>query len=70
MLRNLWTALTQPFRRTPQPFPSFTVVMTAQCRYQLTEQLRESVQIGYEGIVVLCRIDYWIHHAGTVGDEP
>ena len=51
MLEKLWTALTQPFRRTPQPLPRFTVVMTAQCRDQLTEQLRESVQKGYEGIV-------------------
>lgn len=51
MLKKLWTAFTQPFRQTPQPLPSFTIVMTAQCRDQLTAQLRESVQKGHEGIV-------------------
>ncbi|MDE0077731.1 MAG: hypothetical protein OXO50_09440 [Caldilineaceae bacterium] len=51
MLRELWRALTQPFRQTPQPLPNFTVVITAQCHDQLAEQLRESIQQGYEGIV-------------------
>ena len=51
MLGKFWTALARPFRRTPQPLPSFTVVMTTQCRDQLTEQLRGSVQQGHEGIV-------------------
>ena len=51
MLGKFWTALARPFRRTPQPLPIFTVVMTTQCRDQLTEQLRESVRRGHEGIV-------------------
>ena len=48
---KFWVALTRPFRRTPQPLPRYTVVMTTQCRDQLTEQLRGSVRRGHEGIV-------------------
>ena len=51
MLRKFCAALTRPFRRSSQPLPSFTVVMTTQCRDQLTEQLRGSVQQGHEGMV-------------------
>ena len=53
MLGRFWTTLTRQFRRTPQPLPSLTVVMTTQCRDQLTKQLRGSVQQGHEGIVYL-----------------
>ena len=51
MIGRFWAALTRPFRRTPQPLPRYTVVMTTQCRDQLTEQLRGSVRRGHEGIV-------------------
>ena len=51
MLGKYWRAITRPFRRTSQPLPRLTVVMTTQCRHQLTKQLRGSVQQGHEGIV-------------------
>ena len=51
MLGKFWAALARPFRRTPQPPPRFTVVMTTQCRDQLTGKLRGSVRRGHEGIV-------------------
>ena len=51
MLGKSWAVLARPFRRTPQPLPRYTVVMTTQCRDQLTEQLRGSVRRGHEGIV-------------------
>ena len=51
MLRQFWTALTRSFRRIPPPHPNFTIVMTTQCRDQLTEQLLGSVHQGHEGIV-------------------
>ena len=51
MLGRLCAALARPFRRTSQPSPRCTVVMTAQCRDELTEKLRGSVRRGYEGIV-------------------
>ena len=53
MLGDFWAALARPFRRTPQPPPRFTVVITTQCRQQLTEQLRGSARRGHEGIVYL-----------------
>ena len=48
---KLWVALARPFLRIPQPLPRYTVVMTTQCRDQLTAQLRGSVRRGHEGIV-------------------
>ena len=52
VMGKFWVAVeTRPFRRTPQPLPRYTVVMTTQCRDQLTEQLRGSVRRGHEGIV-------------------
>lgn len=51
MIDRFWAALTRPFRRTPQPLPRHTVVMTTQCRDQLTEQLHGSVRRCHEGIV-------------------
>ena len=51
MIGRLWRAIERPFRRTPQPPPRYGVVMTTQCRDQLTEQLRGSVRRGHEGIV-------------------
>ena len=51
MMGRLWATVTRRFRQTPQPLPRHTVVMTTQCREQLTEQLREGVLRGHEGIV-------------------
>ena len=51
MIGRFWTALARPFRRIPQPPPRYAVVMTTQCRDQLTEKLRGSVRRGHEGIV-------------------
>ena len=51
MLGKFWAALARPFRRTPRPLPRYTVVMTTQCRDQLTGQLQGSVRRGHEGIV-------------------
>ena len=51
MIGRLWTALERPFRRTPQPPPRYAVVMTIQCRDQLTEKLRGGIRRGHEGIV-------------------
>ena len=51
MIGKLWVALARPFRRAPRPLPRYTVVMTTQCRDQLTQQLRGSVRRGNEGIV-------------------
>ena len=44
-------AIVRPFRRTQQPLPRFTVVMTTSCRDQLAGQLCGSIQRGHEGIV-------------------
>ena len=51
MLGKFWAALARPFRQPRQPLLNFTVVMTTQCRDQLTEQLHGSAQQGHEGIV-------------------
>ena len=51
MIGRFRLALARRFRRTPQPPPRYTVVMTTQCRDQLTENLRGSVRRGHEGIV-------------------
>ena len=51
MIDRFWRALTRLVRRIPKPLPRYTVVMTTQCRDQLTEQLRGSVRRRYEGIV-------------------
>ena len=51
VIGRFWAALARPFRRTPQPPPRYAVVMTTQCRDQLTEKLRGSVRRGHEGIV-------------------
>ena len=51
MTGRFWAALARPFRRTSQPLPRHTVVMTTQCRDQLTRHLRGSVLRGHEGIV-------------------
>ena len=51
MLGRLCAALGRAFRRTSQLPPRCTVVITAQCRDQVTKQLRGNVQRGHEGIV-------------------
>ena len=51
MIGSFRAALARRFRRTPQPSPRYAVVMTTQCRDQLTEKLRGGVQRGHEGIV-------------------
>ena len=51
MIRKLWSAIIRPFRRTPQPLPRRTVVMTTQCRNLIAGQLRGSMQQLHEGII-------------------
>ena len=51
MLGKFFAAFARLFHRTPLPAPRFTVVMTVQCRNQLTDQLRRSLKKGHEGIV-------------------
>ena len=51
MIGRFWATLARRFRRTPQPLPRYAVVMTSECRDQLTERLRGSVRHEHEGIV-------------------
>ena len=51
MIGRFRAALSRPFRRTPQPLPRYTVVMTTQCRDRIPDQLCGSVRRGHEGIV-------------------
>ena len=51
MIKKLWSTIVRRFRRTQQPLPRLTVVMTTQCRDRLAGQLYGSIQRGHEGIV-------------------
>ena len=51
MLGKFFTVLARLFHRIPQPAPRLAVVMTMQCRDQLTDQLQGSLKMGHEGIV-------------------
>lgn len=51
MLGRFYKLFARLLHRSPQPAPRLTVVMTGQCRDQLTDQLRRSLKRGHEGIV-------------------
>lgn len=51
MIRKFWSATIRLFRRSPQPLPRFTVVMTTQCRDRIAKQLCGNIQRGHEGII-------------------
>ena len=70
MIGRFWTTLARPFRRTPRPPPRYAVVMTTQCRDQLTEKLRGSVRRGHEGIVYFVGLTTGSTLAGPVRNGP
>ena len=51
MIKRLWSAIARPRRKHPQPAPELTVVITAQCRDQLVEQLHRNIRRRHEGVI-------------------
>ena len=51
MISKLWSTILHRFRKSPKPVPRFVVILTAQCRDQLAEQLHCNTQRGLEGII-------------------
>ena len=51
MISKLRSTITRLFRKSPKPVPRFVIILTAQCRDQLAEQLHCNIQKGHEGII-------------------
>ena len=51
MIKRLWTAIAHPRRKHPLPTLELTVVISAQCRDQLVEQLRRDIRRRHEGVI-------------------